>query len=66
MPRTCPVSNKTYKRFKKRSHSMQSSIVRKQPNFVIKRIGNKRVKVAASALRTLKKKGLSLEKVLLD
>ena len=64
MPLICPVTLKSQRRVKKRSHSMQANIVQLKPNFVIKRIGNKRVKVAAKALRTAKKKGVSVESLI--
>lgn len=65
MPLICPVTFKSQRRVKKRSHSMQANIVQLKPNFVIKRIGNKKVKVTANALRIAKKKGLSIESLIL-
>jgi len=43
---------------------MQANIVQLKPNFVIKKIGNKRVKVSAKAIRTAKKKGVSVESLI--
>lgn len=60
MPRTCALTGAKYQKIHKRSHSMQDTIVRRKPNFVIKKVGNRKIKVTARALRTLKKKGLVL------
>jgi ribosomal protein L28 len=64
MARTCIITGLGYQKIHKRSHSMQDNIVRRKPNLVIKKVGNKKVKVAARTLRTLKKKGLTVEEVL--
>ncbi len=63
MPLICPLTGIKYQKIHKRSHSMQSTITRRKPNFVIKKIGNKKVKITARGLRTLKKKSLKLANV---
>ena len=35
MPRTCAVSGAKYQKINKRSHSMQATIVHREPNFVL-------------------------------
>ena len=64
MPRTCAVSGAKYQKINRRSHSMQATIVHREPNFILKRVGNKKVKVTARAMRTLRKQGKTLEQVL--
>ncbi len=56
MPAKCAITGVTYKRVKKRSKSMQSTITRVKPNLQRVKIGNKRVKISVRALRTLKRK----------
>lgn len=60
MPRTCPLSKKKPVKIKRRSHSMQSTTDYRKPNLVVKRVGNKKVRIAASALKLLKKKNIKL------
>lgn len=56
MPAKCAITGTSYKRVKKRSKSMQSTITKVKPNLQRIKIGNKRVKISVRALRTLKKK----------
>jgi len=63
MARMCPITGKTYQKVNDRSHSMQATIRRRQPNFVIKRIGNKKIKITARGLKTLKLKGISVNQL---
>ncbi|NJK71394.1 50S ribosomal protein L28 [Candidatus Gracilibacteria bacterium] len=56
MPAKCAITGTTYKKVKKRSKSMQSTITRVRSNLQKIKIGNKQVKVSVRALRTLKKK----------
>jgi ribosomal protein L28 len=60
MPRICPISGTKYQKVTDRSHSMQSTIRRRNPNFILVRIGNKKIKIAAKALKLLKKKKINI------
>jgi ribosomal protein L28 len=64
MARTCPVSGKSYQRIKSRSHSMRISIKRRKPNFIVKKVGNKKIKLTARAWRTIRNKQQNLKDVL--
>lgn len=55
MPASCAITGVTYRKVHKRSKSMQSTITRVRANLQKIKIGNKRIKVSARALRTLKK-----------
>ena len=56
MPASCAITGVTYRKVHKRSKSMQSTITRVRANLQKIKIGNRRIKVSARALRTLKKK----------
>jgi ribosomal protein L28 len=55
MPAMCAATLKTYRMVRKRSKSMQGTLTKVKPNLQRIKIGNKRVKISARALRTLKK-----------
>ncbi len=56
MPAKCAITGTTYKKTVKRSKSMQGTITRLKPNLQKVKIGNKKVKISARAMRTLKNK----------
>jgi ribosomal protein L28 len=64
MARACPVSGTTYQRIKSRSHSMRATIKRRNPNFIVKKVGNKKIKLTARAWRTIRTKQQNLKDVL--
>ena len=56
MPAFCALTGKTYHKVHKRSKSLQDHIVRLKPNLLIRKVGNRRIKISASAWKTLQKK----------
>jgi ribosomal protein L28 len=56
MPASCAITGVTYRKVHKRSKSMQSTITKVRANLQKIKIGNRRIKVSARAMRTLKKK----------
>jgi ribosomal protein L28 len=74
MPATCALTGKSYRKSHKRSKSMQNNITKVRPNLLVRKgkainemLGmqvfapNKRIKVSAKALKTLKKQHMEME-----
>lgn len=64
MPRICPINKISYQKIKSRSHSMRATIKHRNPNFVVKKVGNKKVKISARAWKTIRTKKQDLAIVL--
>lgn len=55
MANICAITGKKYRKVTKRSHSMRGTITRLKANLQYIKVGNKRVKVSANAIKTMKK-----------
>lgn len=74
MPAICALTGKSYRKTHKRSKSMQDNITKTRPNLLVRKgaaintmLGmdvfapNRRIKVSAKALKTLKKQNMEME-----
>jgi ribosomal protein L28 len=66
MPATCALTGKTRLKTVKRSHSMRANIVHRKANLQPLKVGNRRIKVSARAMRTMKKNKAKVYTLMID